>query len=447
MPNTNLTRYIPKFDSFKNSSKNSPIHSAAAMPTEAEHWQLDAKHSGNILPLKASQNNVDLTQLQDWKWPTSTLYFISDPHADADAFIASLVATGTVIKTGTGETDFAVKPSAPKAKYIIGGDCLDKGPSNLKLLDAIQHLMQSGVKVKLLAGNHDMRLLMGLQSLHTKNDPLTDHLFVRMGNKVIPLLKEVFDLYVTGSPLSSSILSNKECRKRLFPNDDWFEAFPKAAAKSLSAESIERELEKMQNKVNSFEKHCLKAGLSMRDVYATALKCQSLFLDEKGQYAWFFEGMKLIYRKGAFLFLHAGVDDTMCTHIQKIGIKDINQEFKRLIKQDLFGFYYGTLANSLRTKYRPVDMPLTQNGVKTFKDEGLHVIVHGHKNRKQGQRIVNQNGIMHIEGDITLDRNSRKKEGLNGIGMGAIIIHPTRQIVGLSNDYPFAKVFDPKHYS
>ncbi|WP_158968137.1 metallophosphoesterase [Paraglaciecola sp. L3A3] len=437
MPNTGLSDYIPKFDCYH--------PNAIVLPIQGENWQLDAKHSGNLLRSKTDRHDVDLSQHVNWLWPKKTLYFISDAHADADAFIASLVATGTVLKTGTGATDFVVNKASQDATYIIGGDCLDKGPSNLQLLDALQHLRQSNVKVKLLAGNHDMRLLMGLQSLQGKKDTLTEHLFVRMGNKVVPLLKEVYELYVKDKPTSPSLPSSKECRKRLFPGDDWFQKFPLAAT-LLTSESVERELNRMENKIASFEKSCLKSGLTILDVYATALKCQELFLDKNGQYGWFFDSMKLIYRKGAFLFLHAGVDDTICKQINEFGIKDINQRYQQLVKKDLFSFYYGTLANSLRTKYRPVDMPLTEEGVNIFKNEGLHFIVHGHKNRKQGQRIVNQNGIIHIEADITLDRNSRKKEGLCGIGMGATIIHPDRRIVGISNDYPYAKVFDPRHY-
>jgi hypothetical protein len=50
-------------------------------------------------------------------------------------------------------------------------------------------------------------------------------------------------------------------------------------------------------------------------------------------------------------------------------------------------------------------------------------------------------GLLHIEGDITLDRNSRKKEGLSGLGAGHIRICPTEQVIGISNDYPRTKIF------
>jgi len=42
-----------------------------------------------------------------------------------------------------------------------------------------------------------------------------------------------------------------------------------------------------------------------------------------------------------------------------------------------------------------------------------------------------------------MDRNTRKKEGLDGYGAGVTIIRPTGEIMGISTDFPYAKVFDP----
>ena len=56
--------------------------------------------------------------------------------------------------------------------------------------------MRTGARVKLLAGNHDVRLLMGLRAMKLKRDTLTEHLFVRMGPKVVPLLKEIHAEYL-----------------------------------------------------------------------------------------------------------------------------------------------------------------------------------------------------------------------------------------------------------
>ena len=55
-------------------------------------------------------------------------------------------------------------------------------------------------------------------------------------------------------------------------------------------------------------------------------------------------------------------------------------------------------------------------------------------------------GMIHIESDITMDRNTRKKEGLDGYGAGVTIIRPEGQVIGISTDYPHAKVFQPDDY-
>jgi hypothetical protein len=44
---------------------------------------------------------------------------------------------------------------------------------------------------------------------------------------------------------------------------------------------------------------------------------------------------------------------------------------------------------------------------------------------------------------VTLDRNTRKKEGLSGYGASATIVRPEGLVLGISNDYPAIKVFSP----
>ncbi len=411
------------------------------LPKKTRHWQVKPsvhRRLGGVLR-KA-------TQTTPWQWPSAPIYFISDAHADAEAFVASLVASGGVERTGIHNQDFKLTKSGHKALFIIGGDCLDKGPSNLDLLDAINVLRQQGANVKLLAGNHDMRLLMGLKSLQNEKHPLTDHLFVRMGPKVIPLLKEVHQRYLAGKPYRAMTPESELCRRFLFPNDQWFSTFPHLASRLMPTAAIDKEVSRMSDKIAKFEQRCEAVGLDIRDVYATAKYCQELFLKPEGEYGWFFEEMDLVYREGSFLFLHAGLDDNISSKLNTAGIQSLNQEFKKLIDEDLFGFYYGPLANALRTKYRAVDFPLTEQGVTTANSQGVHAVVHGHRNCLEGQRIMLREGMLHIEGDVTLDRNSRKKEGLTGHGMGVTIIHPKGHVLGISNDFPHAKVFKPEHF-
>ncbi|MCG8671779.1 MAG: metallophosphoesterase [Pseudomonadales bacterium] len=419
------------------------------MPKKAEPWLLGgpgsvSKDRANHHALKEVLHKA--ISHKPWRWPKHPVFFLADPHADSEAFIASLVASGGVSKIGKKDHQIKLTKQGRKGVFIIGGDCLDKGPSNLQLLRSVRNLMDIGAKVKLLAGNHDMRLLMGLRAFTMDRDPTTEHLFVRMGPKVVPLLKEVYELYLKDKDVLKGIPSLKDCRRKLFPSHNWFKAFPKEAEWLMPQQSIDRELNRMRKKIDVFEAACNEAGLSLRHVYATALKCCDLFLDPNGEFGWFFNEMQLTYKAGSFLFIHAGLDDRIINVIEEEGVGHLNKMFRKQIKHHLFEFYFGPLANTMRTKYRDVDMPLTTHGVNLAYDNGIHAIVHGHRNRTTGQRIMLRQGMIHIESDITLDRNSRIKEGLTGVGMGVTIINPNGQVIGISNDYPYAKVFQPETF-
>jgi hypothetical protein len=416
------------------------------LPVGLERWQLHSHHSGSH---KTSQRMVkehlrQTTQKSGWKWPKKPIFFISDPHADAEAFLASLLATGG-IKPPKQHDKLKLTRLGQRAHFVIGGDCLDKGPSNLRLLDSIRALYRAGAKVTLIAGNHDMRLLMGLRALEGKRSVLTEHLFVRMGKKVVPLIAEVFTRYVAPKGRPKDCPSLDACRRALYPRDDWFYRFPQAVEGRMPPEAVARELERMGKKIKTFEAECLEHGMTLQDVYITAQMLQRLFLKPKSDYGWFFKEMTLAAKQGSFLFLHAGLDDSVSQILKRKGVRALNRLYKSQLKKDLFEFYYGTVANVMRTKYRPVDLPLTPKGVRRIHGLGIFAVVHGHLNRTEGQRIIVKQGLLHIEGDITLDRNSRRKEGLDGIGLGFTHICPSGQVIGLSRDYPRQKVFTPSN--
>lgn len=423
--------------------REQPYHDSilARLPTEWAPWPEDAAsvNHGDALStfLKRSRKG-------SFTWPGKPVVFISDPHADAEAFEASLIAAGVIERNGPHLCEYELTRFGKKAEIVVGGDCLDKGPSNLTLLRSIAHLYRLKADITLLAGNHDLRLLMGLLSLERETDTGSQHLFVRMGKKVIPLFKEVFDQYLAGTKWDRGVPSEEACRSALFPGQAWFENFAFYAAGYLTDEGIDREIGKMTKKASGFEAHCLQAGLSLPQVYAAAMKCRSLFLAKSGEFSWFFRKMKLIKKRGSFLFLHAGIDDHMAQILEKRGVKYANRAFKKnLMSQNLFSFYYGPLANTFRTKYRKADLPLTRRGSKAARQAGIEVLVHGHINQHHGQRVTLKNGLIHIEADITLDAHSREHEGLQGHGVGATLIDKKRGVVGLSCDYPQAKVLKP----
>lgn len=422
-----------------------PCHTRflARLPIDWTPWPEDPASVNHAEALSAFRRRAGKKR---FAWPSRPVVFISDPHADADAFEASLLAAGVIERNSAQLCDHELTRFGRKAEIIVGGDCLDKGPSDLLMLRSLAHLYRLKAKVTLLAGNHDLRLLMGLLSLERDNDAGSQHLFVRMGKKVIPLFKEVFDQYLAGTRWDSDIPDENACRQALFPSEDWFEHFPLYAAGFLTSDGISRELHKMRRKVESFEGHCAGHGLSLQQVYAAAMKCRTLFLNPSGEFGWFFRRMQLVKKRGSFLFLHAGLDDSMAALLANRGVKHANRAFKaNLMHQNLFSFYYGSLANTFRTKYRKADLPLTPNGASVARKAGIQVLVHGHINQHGGQRVTLKHHLIHIEADITLDANSRQNEGLEGMGVGVTLIDKRRGVIGLSGDYPLAKVFKPKY--
>jgi hypothetical protein len=380
---------------------------------------------------------------EPWKWPKRPMYFISDIHGDADAFIASLVATGVVKKTGSRDKDIKLTSAGRKGQFLIGGDCFDKGPSTLRLLRVIKLLIDKKADVMILAGNHDIRMMLGIRSINLEADPRTDHFFIRMGRKMVPFLKEISEQYLQDKDALRGMPSTRECRRLLYPPKSWFRDFPRQAVWTMPEPTIQKEVKKLREKILQFDEDSLKAGLSLRMTFAAAMKWQELFLHPNGEFAWFYKRMRLCYRSGSFLFLHAGVDDRIASVLSHSSWKHLNKKFRELMFDNPFDFYYGPFANIMRTKYRDVDMPLTSNGVRKIHKQGIHALVHGHRNLYHGQRLMLRKGLLNVECDTTLDRNSRKRDGLKGVGAAVTIIRPEGHILGISNDYPYIKVFDP----
>lgn len=384
-----------------------------------------------------------LNKKKAWKWPGRRHYFFSDLHGDAKAFAESLVASGGVIKTGPGPRDFKLSDKGKKAKFVIGGDCFDKGPSTLRLLRAIHHLIKLGARVRILAGNHDVRVLLGMTAVARDKDKYNEHFFIRTGQKIIPLLKEVREKYVTNEDLKN-IPSLKECRKRLYPSSGWFERFPDTAKDYIRPAQIQRELSRIQKKHERFEKLCEQQGLSMQDVYAAVEKWKQLFLESGGEFYWFFKRMRLGLKSGSLLFVHAGLDNVIARQLHEVGVKGLNHSFRQALKQKPFIFYYGPLCNTIRTKYRDVDHPLSSHGARYLRRAGISAVIHGHRNLHNGQRIALRKSLLNFECDTSVDRHTRHKEGLKGAGAGVTIIEPKGHILAISSDYPYAKVFEPE---
>lgn|GEM_PF-153428 len=397
----------------------------------------------------------DHLQPDSWQWPKRVIYFFSDLHADKDAFIDSLVASGGIKKTGPKDKDFRLTKEGKKANFILGGDCFDKGPSTLRLLKTIKILIDKGADITILTGNHDLRTLIGNVSLLMKRTPANEHFFVRMGIKPMPLFKEIYDTYLSSGSKKESkkfkkilkgIPSTEKCRKKLFPSENWAENFAQIAKDNLSEQAIAKEIKRTNKKILSFEKWCEQHDLSLRQVYAAVKIWQKLFLHPKGEFYWFFKHIKMARKEGSFFFVHAGVDDLSAKMIRASGVKSINKQFSQKLKNDPFDLYYGPLGNMVRTKYRDTDRQFTSKGSLILRNAGINAIVHGHRNLYYGQRLMLRRGMVNFECDTSVDINTRKKEGVPGHGASVTIIRPEQMVLGISSDYPFVKVFEPNRF-
>jgi hypothetical protein len=392
------------------------------LPVTAEPWP---KFDGHRLRDLANDHYDAATEQlrarighKPFVWPNRTMYFFSDIHADADAWRRSLIASGGVRWYGPGDHEFELSEAGEQALFVIAGDCFDKGPSNLRLLRAIRILIDKGANVEILAGNHDLRTLVGLAYLGRK-EPRLAHLFVRMGKKTMPLFQEIRSEYL--GPDARSDLSEAELHRQLFPDEAWFAEFP-AVAKGLVPDK--------------------KIGKELTRIHRAAEKARELFLEPGGEFHWFFERMDVARRWGSFLLVHAGVDDVTAKLLAEHNVWGVNTWFQRLLADDPFELYHGPVGNMFRTKYREIDHPFTEAGVEDMYEAGLYGIVHGHQNILKGQRVLMREGLLNFECDASVDCNTRKVEGLHGLGGAVVIFRPDGVALGISSDYPHVKVFD-----
>lgn len=403
-------------------------------PTRIQQW---AFHSPRPQVL-------DYVHSQNWQPPERRICFLTDMHADPDAFLRSLDASGGIIRHGAGSDDYKLSALGRESIFVLGGDCLDKGPSNLGLLRAVNTFRSRGARIVSLAGNHDLRTLLGLSAQH-RDETRWQHLFVRMGRKTMRLLEEVYDEHFSTSGAPKNVLCDAEVRKRLFPPSEWYERFPREAQGIITPQKLQRESQRIREKVTDIEEFCEARNWRLGDLYCAVELTRRSFLQPDGEFSWFFTEMDLCFRAGSLLFVHAGVDDIVAETLADSGVAGLNAKYQKLLRRDLFELYHGPLGGCFRTKYRKFDYPLTSAGVQSMHSAGLTAIVHGHRNTKDGQRIVMRAGLLNFECDASVDANTRRLEGLAGPG-GAVTVFDTEgHVFGISADADHVKFFAPQN--
>ncbi len=416
----------------------------AQLPELGEHWLNDGAQLVIGDHRDAEEASIDEVRSyasgKPWVWPERRVCFLSDLHADADAFLRSLVATGGVRLTGDADSDMELTPSGQKSVFVIGGDCFDKGPHNLRLLRALKHFRSLGADLQILAGNHDLRTLLGI-AYAGRRETRFEHLFVRMGKKTMRLFKEVYDEYVSKAP-PAEYMPDEEFKARYFPRESWYRDFPAQVRGHIPEPKIDKEVRRIREKVVELQVGAAKWGMSLGMLHATLVKCRELFLEPGGEFHWYFEEMRLAYKCGSFLFVHAGVDDAAAICLAATGVSGLNRWFDELMERDLFELYHGPVGNVFRTKYRDIDFPFSDVGRRALARAGVYAVVHGHRNLLKGARLTLRGGVLNFECDASVDQNTRVVEGLSGEGGAAVVFDPAGYAFAISTDYPFVRVFE-----
>ncbi len=424
-------------------TQNSPPEwQKARAPHGTEHWLANPQASINprTTPEQLDQHLTTLARDDRWRWPQHSLFFLTDPHADSRALIESLALAGLVEQTGQRASDFELTDKSKGAQVLIGGDCLGKGPSNLKLLDTLARLRKEGLSLEFLAGNHDLRLPLGLHCLETEPAALDEYFFVRMDSKTLPLLAEIWHsrLAYRENPLAQ-VPDKKTCKHFLFPRPDWPARFSKAARELAPRRIVEHEILQTLQKQRQFKKHYKNMGMNIRQLYAAALEARALFMQPGGEYSWFLDSLKLLHREGSLLFVHAGVSDSLVASMHKHSVQDLNQRFKKTLLMRPGETFLGAFGNAVRTRYRRYDRKFSTQGCASANELGICAVVHGHRSHREGQRMGMQSGLLHLAADVTLDRHTRRARKLRGRGAGIVSIEPSGCIEGMSSDYPRTK--------
>lgn len=416
------------------------------LPKQACPWQAQL---ASDVATQSDDSEHHVIHEDNWRWPKKDIVVFTDLHADGHAFVNSLVASGYIYKHGPRDDEFKITKRGKKCLFIINGDCFDKGPSNLHLLRLMHQLIKQKAKIKIIAGNHDIRFAIGVRSLKQHDNPLMSHLFLRMAPKGASFFKEIYNEYVMNMSYSEreklgESLSEDEVRSKLYPDSYWEIQFRRAAQSLIKDAKIEKEIKNIKEKIKRFESRLQELNMTLQMVYAAIRKWQELFLTSNGEFSWFFRKMKLLYACNSFLFMHAGIDDEMAKRLKRYGAKNLNKKFHKTLQKNPFELYFGPMGNIFRTKYRENDHEFTKVGARVLKNCGYKAIVQGHCNRYHGQQLVVRHGLLNFECDASLDALTRTKEGLSGRGAAATIIKKSGMVLGVSVDYPFVKVYVPE---
>lgn len=359
----------------------------------------------------------------DWHFPKRPVFFTTDIHGDVKALNRSLhhgrIGYGIVDEEAPELSHYG-----SSGTFIIGGDLIDKGPSSVKVLKAVNDLCIKN-NVRVLMGNHDLRTIVGLEGLYS-NNPLAKHSLVRLGSRLVELSIDVsgnlpYKVYQNGYRRASSDYES------VFTIDEKWERDFRDSVRGALKSRVEKEIRKTRKKAHELRGAMLQQQMS----YILLWK----LLDQLYNFMYsleFVKNIEVLYRAGSFLFVHAGLNDTAASYIAKHGVEGLNQYARRSLKTHPFHTYNGWIGDLTRTKnvgYKPSNyFSLTDKGTSLLHSIGIHGFLRGHQSNIKGPTVSatpHKEPLLEIGCDCCMNMNSRREEG---------VYTPGHSLVRLSNN-------------
>ena len=376
-----------------------------------------------------------------WEPPSREVFVFSDIQGDPGALIRSLVMSGAVEKTGPLDEDLELTARGTAGVLVFCGDLLGRGPSNVRVLRILGTLRTAGAQLRVITGNEELRVMLVAWAVESGN-PRHAHLPVRGGRQLMTWIREAVE---DGGLRLGPDMSSDEARKLLMLDEDWFDGAPRWLGDVVPESQIYKELARIREKQAELQVALTDAGISIERAAAGVLALRDAC--RAGEFAWYFDGLRLLDAEGGTLMVHAGLNDVVAARIEVEGVFGVNDAFRQGLLQAPLGIYHGSLGNCVRTRYRVADEPFTAAGCEALQRTGTRLLLHGHRADDDpsdggGQPLTLESGMLRVNVDTGSNALRRAASGLSGSGASVVILRPDGWVCGLAADVEHARALD-----
>lgn len=386
-------------------------------------------------------SSVPRGQLAGFEPPSHEVFVVGDTQGDPGALLRSLVLSGGVAKTGPEDLDLELTARGAAGHFVMLGDLLGRGPSNVRTLRILRGLKDLGADMRLLAGNEELRFALAMWGLG-QPDARYAHLMIRGGQQLLALLAEARDdpAIDTDTPITES-----EARAMMLVDDRWFEGAPDWMDGVVPATQHHREIARLREKAAEFSLALEEGRWTLTGAASAAMGLRAACLE--GEFAWYFGSLSLLAQSGSTLFVHAGINDEVATWLAAEGLDRVNERFREGMSSAPLSTYHGALGSCVRTRYRISDARLGDDGLSRLESHGVRVLVHGHAAasdgaHQTGPRLGEHGRLLDVGCDVAINGYRRARQGRDATGAAAVLVRPDGLLCGLSTDLETARWVD-----